>query len=131
MNTNSTVKLEYPRATVEELKFTKDNTKFIHLRAVEHCGKISALGGMTIAYSNNDGRVSYAIANVHKKDRYVKDIGRTVSLAKLNSGEGGVWVGTVDSLFQFASTIKRKVKREETYTYNERYTFKRSERAYQ
>ena len=83
--------------------FDKTNTKFIHQRH-RHNGYLSGLsayGGRTIAYSQmGGGRIAYAIAKVHPNDRYVKQIGRAISTAKLNAGTGGIFLGTTEEFFQ-------------------------------
>ena len=82
--------------------FDKTNTKFIHQRHRRdgYLSSLSPYGGRTVAYSQlSPGRIAYAIAKVHPNDRYVKQIGRGVSVAKLNSGNGGVFLGTTEEFF--------------------------------
>lgn len=91
--------------------FNKTNTKFIHQR--QHSDgwrELSPHGGRTVAYSQlSPGRIAYAIAKVHPNDRYVKEIGRDVAVAKLNAGSGGIFLGTTEEFFRAMSSA--------TYTY--------------
>jgi len=89
----------------------RTNTKFIHQR--QHSDgwrELSPHGGRTVAYSQlSPGRIAYAIAKVHPNDRYVKETGRTVALAKLNSDQHGIFLGTTEEFFRAMSSA--------TYTY--------------
>ena len=90
--------------------FNKTNTKFIHQRRRDGHYDLSAYGGRTIAYSQlSPWRIAYAIAKVHPNDRYVKQIGRAISTAKLNAGTGGIFLGTTEEFFTAMSCP--------TYTY--------------
>ena len=82
--------------------FNKTNTKFIHQRRYgENWNDLDSHGGRTVAYSQlSPGRIAYAIAKVHPNDRYVKEIGRDVAVAKLNAGNGGIFLGTAEEFFQ-------------------------------
>ena len=89
--------------------FNKTNTKFIHQRRYgdERLGvySLDSHGGRTVAYSQlSPGRIAYAIAKVHPNDRYVKEIGRDVAVAKLNSGNGGIFLGTTEEFFRAITT---------------------------
>ena len=90
--------------------FNKTNTKFIHQRRLDRNYHLDPAGGRTVAYSKlTDGRIAYAIAKVHPNDRYVKEIGRNVAMAKLTSGPCGIFLGTTEEFFQAMSCA--------TYTY--------------
>lgn len=83
--------------------FDETNTKFIHQRHRQdgYLSGLSSHGGRTVAYSQlSPGRIAYAIAKVHPNDRYVKEIGRTISTAKLNASIGGIFLGTTEEFFQ-------------------------------
>lgn len=55
-------------------------------------------GGRTIAYSYDENGVTYAVAKVNDKDRYVKATGRKVSSERLAAGgkDVGYYPGSVD-----------------------------------
>ena len=90
--------------------FNKTNTKFIHQRRRGDHYDLSSHGGRTVAYSQlTDGRIAYAIAKVHPNDRYVKETGRNVAMAKLTSGPCGIFLGTTEEFFRAMSAS--------TYTY--------------
>lgn len=77
-------------------QFTRANTKFIHQRRRDerHLTEPDSKGGRTIGYSQlAPGRIAYAIANVHPNDRYIKEEGRKVALAKMNAA-AGIFLGT-------------------------------------
>lgn len=83
--------------------FDKTNTKFIHQRHRRdgYLSSLSPYGGRTVAYSKlSPGRIAYAIAKVHPNDRYVKEIGRNVAMARLTSGPCGIFLGTTEEFFR-------------------------------
>jgi hypothetical protein len=65
---------------------SRSDITFLHLRCFDQrTGNMSSYGGATIAMQEDQGGVTYAIAQCHENDRFVKQVGRAKSQGRLLS----------------------------------------------
>ena len=67
------------------------NVRFLHLRNIvpddDSVTVFTQKGGKTIAYTFEDGRLTYAVAKCGRKENYCRRTGRLISQGRLNAGK--------------------------------------------
>jgi hypothetical protein len=63
--------------------------KFLHIRNTE-AGQVTGKGGLTVAYSQAEGNLYYAVARCSSRENFCRKIGRAVSRGRLAEGKGTV-----------------------------------------
>jgi len=79
-------------------------TKFIHFRNVDdtETGTTATKGGVTVAFSEGEGHLTYAVAHCSPRDNYCRKTGRAIAEGRLKAGKSHkvVFGGNDDSVYE-------------------------------